>query len=125
MKKIIATDSAPLPIGPYSQAVLAKGFLFCSGQVGLNPKTNAIAEGVAAQTEQVLANIDAVLKKAGAEWEHIVKTTIFLTNMGDFATVNEIYGKKFPKDPPARSTVQVSALPRGVAVEIEVTALLG
>ncbi len=126
MKKIIATDAAPLPVGPYSQAVLANGFLFCSGQVALDPKTQTVVSGgVTEQTHQVLANIEAVLKKADCSWDHIVKTTIFLTNMADFATVNEIYAKKFSSNPPARSTVQVSALPKNVSVEIEVTACVG
>lgn len=125
MKKIINTSAAPAPVGPYSQAVQAGPFLFCSGQIAIDPKTNQVVLGsVQEQTELVMKNIEGVLKAAGAGWQHIVKTTIFLTDMQDFPKVNEIYGRYFPENPPARSTVQVAGLPKGVNVEVEVTVLL-
>ena len=123
MKTIILTDRAPAPIGPYSQAVQAGGFLFCSGQIPIDPKTNQVMLGpIDKQTELVMANVKAVLEKAGLSMNHIVKTTIFITNMSDFAAVNEVYGRFITENPPARSTVAVAALPKGVSVEIEVTA---
>ncbi|MBS1972533.1 MAG: RidA family protein [Bdellovibrionales bacterium] len=123
MKKIISTDSAPKAIGPYSQAVLMDSFLFCSGQIPIDPKTNEVFTGdIKTQTEMVIKNIEGVLKAADMNFSNVVKTTIFLTNMSDFATVNEIYGKSFATNPPARSTVAVAALPKGVNVEIEVLA---
>jgi 2-iminobutanoate/2-iminopropanoate deaminase len=124
MKKIISTSEAPGAIGPYSQAVRSRSFLFCSGQIPLDPKSGQIVPGdIAAQTRRVLDNIAAVLKAEGLTFDHVVKTTIFLTNLGDFQTVNEIYGSYLKQDPPARSTVQVAALPKGANVEIEVIAL--
>ncbi|MFL6528072.1 MAG: RidA family protein [Chthoniobacterales bacterium] len=124
MKKIIATTSAPAAVGPYSQAVRVGNFVFCSGQIPLDPATQQIVAGdITAQTKRVLENITGVLSAEGLDFENIVKTTIFLTNLGDFQTVNEIYGSYFKSDPPARSTVQVSALPKGAAVEIEVIAV--
>jgi len=123
MKKIISTSEAPAAIGPYSQAVRSGRFLFCSGQIPLDPKSGQIITGdIAAQTRRVLDNIAAVLRAEGLTFDNIVKTTIFLTDLGDFQTVNEIYGSYFKQDPPARSTVQVSALPKGAKVEIEVIA---
>lgn len=123
MKKIISTDSAPKAIGPYSQAVQMDSFLFCSGQIPIDPKTNEVFTGdIKTQTEMVIKNIEGVLKAADMNFGNVVKTTIFLTNMADFATVNEIYGKSFATNPPARSTVAVAALPKGVNVEIEVLA---
>ena len=123
MKKIISTSEAPGAIGPYSQAVRSGSFLFCSGQIPLDPKSGEIVSGdIATQTRRVLDNIAAILRTAGLTFDHVVKTTIFLTSLGDFQTVNEIYGSYFKQDPPARSTVQVSALPRGANVEIEVIA---
>jgi len=123
MKKIISTSEAPGAIGPYSQAVRSGRFLFCSGQIPLDPKSGQIVPGdIAAQTRRVLDNIGAVLEAENLTFDHVVKTTIFLTNLGDFQTVNEVYGSYFKQDPPARSTVQVSALPRGANVEIEVIA---
>lgn len=122
-KKIIHTDHAPAAIGPYSQAVLAGPFLFCSGQIALAAdKNQPVPEDITKQTEQVMKNIENVLKAAGLTFSDVVKTTIFLTNMSDFAVVNEIYGKSFSQNPPARSTVAVAGLPRGVKVEIEVLA---
>ena len=123
MKKIISTSEAPAAIGPYSQAVRSGRFLFCSGQIPLDPKSGQIVPGdIAAQTRRVLDNIAAVLRAEGLTFDNAVKTTIFLTDLGDFQTVNEIYGSYFKQDPPARSTVQVSALPKGAKVEIEVIA---
>ena len=124
MKKIISTSEAPAAIGPYSQAVRSGNFLFCSGQIPLDPKSGQILSGgIAAQTRRVLDNIGAVLKAEGLTFENIVKTTIFLTDLGDFQTVNETYGSYFKQQPPARSTVQVSALPKGAKIEIEVIAV--
>jgi 2-iminobutanoate/2-iminopropanoate deaminase len=125
MKKIISTNEAPGAIGPYSQAVRSGSFLFCSGQIPLDPKSGQIVPGDAAtQTRRVMDNVAAILKAEGLTFDHVVKTTIFLTNLGDFQTVNEIYGSYFEQDPPARSTVQVAALPRGANVEIEVIAVV-
>ncbi|WP_413287690.1 RidA family protein [Bdellovibrio sp. HCB337] len=123
MKKIISTDQAPKAIGPYSQAVQMGSFLFCSGQIPINPQTNEVFTGdIKTQTEMVMKNIEGVLKAADMNFGHIVKTTIFITSMSDFATVNEVYAKAFTSEPPARSTVAVAALPKGVNVEIEVLA---
>jgi len=124
MKKIISTSDAPSAIGPYSQAVRSGSFLFCSGQIPLDPKSGQIVPGdIAAQTRRVLDNIGAVLKAEDLTFDHVVKTTIFLTNLGDFQTVNEVYGSYFKQDPPARSTIQAAALPKGANVEIEVIAI--
>jgi 2-iminobutanoate/2-iminopropanoate deaminase len=124
MKKIIATTEAPAAVGPYSQAVRIGNFVFCSGQIPLDPKTAQIVQGdIKTQTQRVMENISAVLRAEGLTFENIVKTTIFLTNLGDFQTVNELYGSYFKSDPPARSTVQVSALPKEANVEIEVIAV--
>src|SRR5947208_10502150 len=124
MKKIIATTSAPAAVGPYSQAVRVGNFVFCSGQIPLDPATQQMVTGdISAQTTCVMQNIAAVLQAEGLGFDNIVKTTIFLTNLGDFQTVNELYGSYFKSDPPARSTVQVSGLPKGAAVEIEVIAV--
>ncbi|MFA6105648.1 MAG: RidA family protein [Patescibacteria group bacterium] len=122
MFEIIQTDNAPKAVGPYSQAVVSGGFVFCSGQIGLEPKSGNLADGVEAQTKQVLQNIDAVLAEAEVEINQVVKTTIYLKNISDFAVVNEIYGKFFGDHRPARSTVEVSNLPKGALVEIEVIA---
>jgi 2-iminobutanoate/2-iminopropanoate deaminase len=123
MKKIISTKEAPAAIGPYSQAVRSGSFLFCSGQIPLDPKSGQIVAGdITAQTRRVLDNIAAVLRAEGLTFDNVVKTTIFLTNLGDFQKVNEIYGSYFEQNPPARSTVQVAALPKGANVEIEVIA---
>lgn len=123
MKQIIHTDHAPKAVGPYSQAVRMGDFLFCSGQISIDPKTQEVFTGdIKVQTEMVLANIEALLKQVDLNFSHIVKTTIFLTSMSDFATVNEIYAKRFAENPPARSTVQVAGLPKGVNVEIEIIA---
>lgn len=122
-KKIIHTDSAPKAVGPYSQAVQLGDFLFCSGQISIDPKTQEVFTGdIKTQTEMVLKNIEAVLAQAGLNFSHVVKTTIFLTSMSDFSIVNEIYATRFKAEPPARSTVAVAGLPKGVNVEIEVLA---
>ena len=126
MKKIISTNEAPGAIGPYSQAVRTGSFLFCSGQIPLDPKSGQIVSGdIAVQTRRVLDNIAAVLRADGLTFDNVVKTTIFLTDLGDFQTVNEIYGSYFKQDPPARSTVQVSALPKGAKIEIDAIADTG
>ena len=123
MKKPIFTSEAPSAIGPYSQGIRSGRFLFCSGQIPLDPKSGEIVSGdIAVQTRRVLDNIAALLRTEGLTFDHVVKTTIFLTNLGDFQAVNEIYGSYLKNDPPARSTVQVSALPKGANVEIEVIA---
>lgn len=123
MKKVIHTDNAPKAVGPYSQAVKMGDFLFCSGQISIDPNTNEVFTGdIKIQTEMVMKNIEAVLAASEMNFSNIVKTTIFLTNMADFATVNEIYAKAFTAAPPARSTVAVAGLPKGVNVEIEVLA---
>lgn len=123
MKKVILSAEAPNPVGPYSQAVQLGSFLFCSGQISIDPKTNEVFTGdIKKQTEMVMTNIEAVLKAADLNFGHVVKTTIYLTSMTDFASVNEVYAKYFSAEPPARSTVAVSGLPKGVSVEIEVLA---
>jgi len=124
-KDIIFTDKAPAPIGPYSQAVEINGTLYCSGQIPVDPVTGDIPETAEAQTHLVLSNLRAVLKEAGAELEDVVKTTIFLTDLKLFASVNAIYGEYFDEaTAPARSTVQVAALPKGVLIEIDAIANL-
>jgi len=126
MKEIIVTERAPQAIGPYSQGVKAGGFLFLSGQIALDPATGElVAGGVAAETERVMDNIAGVLAAAGLDFDSVVKTTIFLTDLAAFGVVNGIYGRRFPVASPARSTVQVAALPRGACVEIEVIARYG
>ena len=122
MKEIILTDKAPAPIGPYSQAVRVGKLLFLSGQIPLNPATGELATGVAAQTRQVCDNLKAVLEAAGSSLAAVLKTTVYLTNLGDFAEMNQVYAGYFAAQPPARSTVQVAALPRGASVEIDVVA---
>lgn len=125
-KKIISTDKAPQAIGPYSQAVQAGGFLFCSGQIALDPKTGQVAaQDIEGQTRRVMENVQEVLKAGGCTLDSVVKTTIFLKSMNDFPKVNEIYGSYFKSSPPARSTVEVSRLPKDVLVEVEVLAQLG
>jgi len=121
--KYIRTDNAPKAVGPYSQAIVVNGFVFCSGQIGLDPKSQELASGIEAQTHQVLKNLEAVLLEAGSDLSHVVKTTIFITNMNDFATVNNIYEKYFEKHNPARATVGVTKLPKGALVEIEAIAI--
>ena len=121
----IHTDKAPAAIGPYSQAIVANGFVFTAGQIPLDPQTGQIVPGnVVAQTERVLANLQAILDEAGATWGDVVKTTVYLHDMNDFPLVNEAYARILGDARPARSTVQVSALPRGVLVEIDAVARL-
>jgi len=124
MKKVINTNNAPAPIGPYSQAVAANGFLFVSGQIPSNPVTGEIVSGdIKAEANQVMENIKAILTEAGLDFSNVVKTSIFLTDMRNFAQVNEVYGTFFTDQFPARETVQVAALPKNVNVEISVIAI--
>jgi 2-iminobutanoate/2-iminopropanoate deaminase len=126
VREIIKTEGAPAAIGPYSQAVRAGGFIFASGQIPLDPKTGEfVAGGVAEQTEQVMLNLTAVLEAAGSGLNRIVKTTVFLADMNDFAPMNEVYGRYFTENPPARATVEAARLPRDARVEIEAIALAG
>jgi 2-iminobutanoate/2-iminopropanoate deaminase len=123
-KQIIQTENAPKAIGPYSVGVRAGGLIFTAGQIGLDPHTNEIVPGgIEAETRQILSNLKNVLEAAGSSLNHVVKTTVFLRDMNDFARMNAVYGEFFPGEPPARSTIQVAGLPRGVAVEIEAIAL--
>ena len=123
-RNVIQTQHAPAAIGPYSQAIRAGNFLFASGQLGLDPQSGKLQEGVEAQARQALTNIQAVLQSAGSGIDRVVKTTIFLADINDFAQVNAVYGEVFQQEPPARSTVQVAALPLGGLVEIEIVALV-
>ena len=124
--RTVSTDSAPAAIGPYSQAIIAGGFLFTAGQIALDPVTGQVVEGdVVPQTKRVLQNLEAVLAAAGASWKDVVKTTVFLQDMKDFPRMNEVYSAVMGEARPARSTVQVAGLPRGVLVEIELVAHLG
>jgi 2-iminobutanoate/2-iminopropanoate deaminase len=126
MRDRIQTDNAPKAIGPYSQAIKANGFVYASGQIPLDPATMQIIEGgIREQTDRVMNNLSAVLKAAGSSLDQVVKTTVFLADLGDFAEMNEVYGRYFGEVPPARSTVQVSRLPRDVRIEIDVIALAG
>ncbi len=125
MRRIVATKDAPQAIGPYSQAVCTNGFVFASGQIPIDPQTGEfVAGGVTEQTEQVFRNLAAVLDAAGSGFEHVVKATVFLADMDDFARMNEVYGKYFKTEPPARSTVAVARLPRDARIEIDVVALI-
>ncbi|MGO9649498.1 MAG: RidA family protein [Terriglobales bacterium] len=124
MKEVISTKDAPQAIGPYSQAIRANGFVFVSGQVAIDPATQQVAGGdAAAQTDRVFKNLTAILKAAGTSLEKVVRSTVFLKNMGDFAAMNEVYGRYISSAPPARSTVEVARLPKDVLVEIDVIAL--
>lgn len=126
MKQIIRTEDAPGAIGPYSQAVVAGGFVFASGQIPTDPSTGQFVEGgIREQTEQVLRNLSKVLEAAGASLAHVVKTTVFLSDMNDFAAMNEVYASFFTEDAPARSTVEAARLPRDARVEIDVVAFVG
>jgi len=123
MRDVILTDRGPKPIGPYSQAIRTNGFLYVSGQVALDPKTGEMTGvDIRQQTERVLENVKGILEAAGSNLHHVVKTTVFLKDMNEFAAMNEVYGKYFTSPPPARSTVQVSRLPKDAMVEIEVIA---
>lgn len=124
--RAIHTDKAPAAIGPYSQGIVANGFLFTAGQIPIDPATGQVIQGdVAAQTRRVLANLEAILADVGATWKNVVKTTVYLHDMNDFPVVNEAYAKALGDARPARSTVQVSALPRAVLVEIDAVVALG
>jgi len=123
-KKIINTNNAPAPIGPYNQAVMVNNMLFISGQIALNPQDGTLYQGddIATETKLVMENLKAILQEAGMDFNHIIKSTIFLMDMGQFVTVNEVYGSYFSNDFPARETVQVAGLPKGVRVEISMIA---
>jgi 2-iminobutanoate/2-iminopropanoate deaminase len=121
-RQAVSSSSAPAAIGPYSQAIVAGGTVYCSGQIGMDPATGELADGLEAQAERALRNLSAVLDAAGVTLADVVKTTIFLTDMGDFAAVNAIYATAMPEPPPARSTVAVAGLPKGALVEIEAIA---
>lgn len=122
-RKILKTDKAPEPVGPYSQAVEANGFLFLSGQIPLDPETNELINGTIEEaTDRICKNLQGVLEARGLTFQHVVKTSVFLTDLGEFAKMNEVYAKYFGSPGPARSTIQVAALPRGVRVEIELVA---
>jgi 2-iminobutanoate/2-iminopropanoate deaminase len=124
MRDVISTNDGPKAIGPYSQAIRANGFVFVSGQVSIDPVTNTLLSGdVGAQTERVMQNLSGILKAAGTGLQKVVRATVFLKNMNDFAAMNEVYGKHFSSQPPARSTVEVARLPKDVLVEIDVIAL--
>jgi len=126
VREIIRTEGAPQAIGPYSQAIRAGGFVFASGQIPIDPRTGEfVAGGVAEQTDQVLHNLSAVLEAAGSSLDRVVKTTVFLADMNDFAAMNEVYGRYFTGDAPARATVQAARLPRDARVEIEAIACAG
>jgi 2-iminobutanoate/2-iminopropanoate deaminase len=125
MKEIVHTDRGPKPIGPYSQAIKANGFIYLSGQVALDPKTGELTgSDIRQQTERTLENVKGILEAAGSNLHHVVKTTVFLKDLNDFAAMNEVYGRFFAAAPPARSTVQASRLPKDALLEIEVIAVL-
>ncbi len=124
MREVIVTEQGPKAIGPYSQGIRANGFLFLSGQIPLDPMNQQLVEGdIQVQTDRVLRNIQGILEASGTSLAEVVKTTVFLKNMGEFGAMNEVYGRYFTSNPPARSTVEVSRLPKDVSVEIEVIAL--
>jgi 2-iminobutanoate/2-iminopropanoate deaminase len=124
MREVIATEHAPKAIGPYSQAIRAQGLIFTSGQIAIDPATAQIVAGdVSAQTDRVLKNLAAILQTSGSSLEKVLRCTVFLKNMGDFAAMNEVYGRYFKQSPPARSTVEVARLPKDVLVEIDVIAM--
>ena len=124
MKKVISTHNAPAAIGPYSQAILSENTLYCSGQIAINPATgNLVMDNITAETTQVMKNIAAVLKEAEMDFSHVVKCSIFMKDMNDYAAINEVYAKSFGENPPAREAVQVSVLPKNVNLEISVIAV--
>ena len=124
MREVIATEQAPQAIGPYSQAIRAQGLIFTSGQIAIDPATaEIIASNVSAQTDRVLKNLSAILQASGSSLGKVLRCTVFLKNMGDFAAMNEVYGRYFQQEPPARSTVEVARLPKDVLIEIDVIAL--
>jgi 2-iminobutanoate/2-iminopropanoate deaminase len=124
MREVIVTEQAPQAIGPYSQAIRAQGLIFTSGQIAIDPATaQIVADDVRAQTDRVLKNLAAILQASGSSLEKVLRCTVFLKNMGDFAAMNEVYGRYFKQAPPARSTVEVARLPKDVLIEIDVIAL--
>ncbi|HVF11874.1 MAG TPA: Rid family detoxifying hydrolase [Actinomycetota bacterium] len=125
MRDVVSTKDAPGAIGPYSQAIAIEGLVFCSGQVGLDPVSGELVDGLEPQVQRALENLKGVLEAAGASLASVVKTTVFLTSMDDFAAMNAIYERFFPQDPPARSTIAVSGLPKGAVFEVEAIALRG
>ena len=124
MRQAVSTDSAPAALGPYSQAIIANGFVFCSGTAGIDPATGAVAEGIEAQAEQALRNLDAILAAAGASLATLVKTTIYYQNVDDFAAINAVYARYMPEPPPARSAPANVNLPRGLLISIDAIAVL-
>jgi 2-iminobutanoate/2-iminopropanoate deaminase len=125
MRDVVATNAAPKAIGPYSQAIKANGLIFTAGQIALDPASGALVEGdVARQTVRVFENLKAIVEAAGSSLDRAVKATVFLKDMGDFAAMNEVYARYFPKDPPARSTIEAARLPRDVRVEIDLIVLV-
>jgi 2-iminobutanoate/2-iminopropanoate deaminase len=124
MRQAVSTGAAPAALGPYSQAIIANGFVFCSGTVGIDPATGAVAEGIEAQAEQALRNIEAILAAAGASLATLVKTTIFYQNVDDFAAINAVYARYMPEPPPARSAPANVNLPRGLLISIDAIAVL-
>ena len=122
MRQMILTDKAPAPIGPYSQAIRCGNLIFASGQLPLDPKSGALVTGIAEETRQVIENLKAVLEAAGSSLERALKVTVFMKDLGQFAEMNKVYATFFRENPPARSTIQVAALPRGVGVEIDIIA---
>ena len=124
MRHVVSTDSAPAALGPYSQAIIANGFVFCSGTAGIDPATGSVAEGIEAQAEQALRNLDAILAAAGASLATLVKTTIFYQNVDDFAAINAVYARYMPEPPPARSAPANVNLPRGLLISIDAIAVL-
>jgi 2-iminobutanoate/2-iminopropanoate deaminase len=124
MRKAVSTDSAPAALGPYSQAIIANGLVFCSGTAGIDPATGVVAEGIEAQAEQALRNLDAILAAAGASLATLVKTTIFYQNVDDFAAINAVYARYMPEPPPARSAPANVNLPRGLLISIDAIAVL-
>ena len=124
MKEVVTTTGAPAALGPYSQAIKANGFVFSAGQIPIEPATGEVVGGdITAQTERVMKNLEAVLAAAGSSFDRVVRTTVYLTDLADFAAMNEVYARYFPAAPPARSTVQISGLARQVRVEIDVIAI--
>lgn len=124
-RSVVSTGDAPQAIGPYSQAIMTDSLIFCSGQIPLTPQGTLIEDDITLQTRQVLTNVKGLLEAAGSSLERVVKTTVFLADMGEFAAMNQVYSEFFASDPPARSTIQVARLPRNVRVEIEAIALRG
>jgi len=124
MIKIISTGDAPVAVGPYSQALAVNGFIFCSGQIGIDPKTNKLVDGIEKQTRQVMDNLKEVVSAGGSDFNHVVKTTIYLLDMNNYGLVNQIYGEYFKENKPARATVEVSRLPKDCLIEIDAIAVV-